>query len=73
MFISRPNKVKALVFATSIVMKNGIVTASTRSVVMENVIATDQAERRKKDTERGGTVRKRRDATSPPAGKIKLK
>lgn len=50
-------------------MKNGIVTVSTRSVFMVSVIVTDQAERRRKGTERGGTERKRRDVTSPLAGK----
>lgn len=63
-----PVKMKALAFATSIVMKNGIVTVSTRSVVMESVIVTDQAERKRKDTESGGTEKKRRDVTSLLAG-----
>lgn len=49
-------------------MKNGIVTVSTRSVVMESVIVTDQAERKRKDTESGGTEKKRRDVTSLLAG-----
>lgn len=53
-----------------IVMKNaGTVTVSTRSVFMESVIVTDQAGRRRKGTERGGTERKRRDVTSHLAGK----
>lgn len=60
---------KPLVIVTSVVTKNGIVTVSTRSVFMESVIVTDQAERRRKGTERGGTERKRRDVTSPLAGK----
>lgn len=36
---------------------------------MANVIATDLAARKRKDTERGGTETKRRDDTSPHAGK----
>lgn len=53
-----------------VVMKNaGTVTVSTRSVFMESVIVTDQAGRRRKGTERGGTERKRRDVTSRLAGK----
>lgn len=38
-------------------------------MVTESAIVTDQAERKRKDTEKGGTERKRRDATSPLAGK----
>ena len=41
---------------------------STRSVVMQSAIVTGQAEKKRKGTERGGTERKRRDATSPLAG-----
>lgn len=55
--------------ATYVVMKNGIVIASTRIELMGNVTVTDLAVRKKKDTERGGTETKRRDGTSPPAGK----
>lgn len=51
------------------VMKNGIVIASTRSEPTGNAIVTDPAVRRRKDTERGGTETKRRDGTSPLAGK----
>lgn len=36
---------------------------------MATVIATDPAARKRKGTERGGTETKRRDDTSPPAGK----
>lgn len=59
---------KPLAFPTSIVMTSGIVTVSTPSGVMESVIGTDQAERKRKDTGRGGTGRKRRDVTSLLAG-----
>lgn len=52
-----------------VAMKSGIVTASTRSVVTENAIATDRAEKKRKGTERGGIERRRRDVTSPLAGK----
>lgn len=37
---------------------------------MESAIATGRAERKRKDTERGGTERKRRDATSPLAAAV---
>lgn len=48
-------------------MRSDIVTVSTRSGLMERDIGSEQAERRRKDTERGGIERKRRDATSPLA------
>lgn len=41
---------------------------STRSAVMESDIAIGRAERKRKGTERGGTERKRKDATNPHAG-----
>lgn len=44
---------------------------SIRNVVTESAIVTGRAERKRKDTERGGTEKKRRDATSPLAGKWK--
>lgn len=49
----------------------GTVTESTRSAFMGSAIVTDQAVRRRKGTERGGTERKRRDVTSRLAGKKK--
>ena len=62
------NEAKARVRSVSIAMKSGIVTASTRSEVTESAIGTGRAERKRKDTERGDTERKRRDATSRLAG-----
>lgn len=53
-----------------IVTKNaGTVTVSTRNAFMESAIVTDQAGRRRKGTERGGTERRRRDVTSRLGGK----
>lgn len=62
---------KALVLSTSIAKRSGIVTASTRSSVVVmgwSDIVSGRAERKRKDTERDGTERKRKDATSPLAG-----
>ena len=53
--------------------RSDIVTVSTRSELTERDIGSEQAERRRKDTERGGIERKRRVATSPLAGKYKNK
>lgn len=47
------------------VTRSGTVTASIRSEATRSDIVTGQAERKKRDTERGGTERRRRDATSP--------
>lgn len=60
---------KPFVIATVIVRKRGIVTVTTRSELTEIAIVTEQVVRRRKDTERGGIERKRRDVTSPLAGK----
>lgn len=40
-----------------------------KSVVTQNATVTVQAGRKRKDTERGGTERKKRGATNPHAGK----
>lgn len=55
-------------FSTATVKRSDIVTVSTRSVVTESAIVTGRAERRRRDTEKGGTGRKRKDATSRLAG-----
>lgn len=47
------------------VTRSGTVTVSTKNGATESDIVTGQAERKKRDTERGGTERRRRDATSP--------
>lgn len=60
--------IQVLVVSTSVAMRSGIATVSTRSGLMESAIASGRAERRRKDTENDGTGRKRRDATSPLAG-----
>lgn len=49
-------------------MRSGIATVSTKNVVTQSVIVTGQVEKKRRDTERGGTERKRRDVTSPLAG-----
>lgn len=50
--------------------RSGIVTVSTRSAAMESDIAIGRAERKRKGTERGGTERKRKDATNPHAAAV---
>lgn len=47
--------------------RNGIAIVSTRNELMESDIVTGQAERKRRDTERGGTERRKRDAISPLA------
>lgn len=51
------------------VTRNGIDTVTTLSVAMSDT-ASDQAERKRKGTERGDTGTKRRGDTSPPGGTV---
>lgn len=63
-------RLRALVLSNSTATKSGIVTVSTKSVpTQESAIVNAQVEKKRKGTETGGTERKRRDATSPHAGK----
>lgn len=58
-----------LSFSSSTATRSGIGTVIIKSVVTQNATVTVQAGRKRKDTERGGTERKKRGATNPHAGK----
>lgn len=62
-----PNE-QPCVFVSVAAMKSATATVSIRSAATESAIATAPAERRRNDTESGGTERKRRGDTSLLAG-----